>query len=206
MGGDSVGQLLTNFQNNATANSASAHESLIALLSERSQYHDISILRIEKVFVDIESHMGEDMSAEKIAAIANGEGGTAALFEPIANRAAKEIEKQLDAAEGSIEDPTILSVISHVRRIMSGKLTFTSLVDEIVNVLNSDDAVQAGTALAQTGEQILDAFENASENKALSDVIGAVEKAGITKEYVLGQVSFRTRVEIFVQFRPNSHV
>jgi hypothetical protein len=109
------------------------------------------------------------------------------LFEPIANRAAKEIEKQLDAAEESIDDPTILNVIAHVRKLMSGKLTFTNLVDELVTVLDSDDAVKAGTSLAQTGEQLLDAIENASENKAISNVMGAVEKAGITKESVLDQ-------------------
>ena len=186
---DSVGDFLRNFQENASSNSASAQESLISLLSERSQFHDISILRIEKVFVDLESHIGEDLTAAQIAALGNGDRGTAALFEPIADRAAKEIQKQLDKAEESIEDPTILSVIAHVRKIMSGDLTFSNLIEEIVGVLNSDDAVKAGTVIAQTGEQILDVIENASENKALSDVIGAVEKAGITKESVLSQVS-----------------
>jgi hypothetical protein len=185
--GDSVGDLMAKIQDNATASSSNAHESLISLLSERSMYHDISIQRIEKVFVDLDEHLGEDLSAEKIVALARGEEGTAALFEPIANRAAKEIEKQLDAAEESIDDPTILNVIAHVRKLMSGKLTFTNLVDELVTVLDSDDAVKAGTSLAQTGEQLLDAIENASENKAISNVMGAVEKAGITKESVLDQ-------------------
>ena len=189
IGSDSIGDMLTDFKNSATASSENAHESLISLLSERSQYHDISIQKIERVLVDIESHLGEDMSPEKIVSLARGEGGTAAIFKPIANRAAQEIEKQLDVAEESIEDERILVVISHVRKIMSGNLTLTSLVDEISIVLNSDDAVHAGTTLAQTGEQILDALEGASENKALSDVFGAVEKAGITKESVIGQVS-----------------
>jgi len=185
---DSVGDLLAKIQNNATSSSSNAHESLISLLSERSLYHDISIQRIEKVFVDLDEHLGEDLTAERIVALARGEEGTAALFEPIANRAAKEIEKQLDTAEESIEDPTILNVITHVRKLMSGKLTFSNLVDEVVNLLDSDDAVKAGTSLAQTGENILDAIENASENKALSEVMGAVEKAGITKESVLDQI------------------
>lgn len=186
--GDAVGDLLAKAQNNANSSSSNAHESLIALLSERSKYHDISIRRIENVFVDLDKHLGEDLSAERIVALARGQEGTAALFEPIANRAAKEIEKQLDAAEESIEDPTILNVISHVRRLMSGNLTFSNLVDEVVNLLDSDDAVKAGTSLAQTGENILDAIESASENKAFSDVFGAVEKAGITKDSVLDQL------------------
>lgn len=189
IGGDSIGDMLADFKNSATTKSKNAHESLISLLSERSEYHDISIQKIERVLVDIESHLGEDMSPENIASLARGEGGTDALFTPIAKRAAQEIEKQLDTAEESIKDERILAVISHVRKIMSGNLTLSSLVDEIANVLNSDDAVQAGTALAQTGEQILDAFEGASENKALSDVFGAAEKAGFTKESMIGQVS-----------------
>lgn len=188
IGGDSVGKMLSDFQNTATANSSSAHESLISLLSERNKYQDISILRIESVFVDLDAQMGDDLTAEQIVAISKGESGTSALFEPIANRAAKEIEKQLDEIEQSVDDPTILSVISHVRRIMSGKLTLTSLVDEIVNVMDSEDAVQAGTSIAQAGEQILDAIENASTNKAFSDVLGAAEKAGITKDSVLDQI------------------
>mmetsp|Transcript_12899 Transcript_12899/g.19346 ORF Transcript_12899/g.19346 Transcript_12899/m.19346 type:complete len:1397 (-) Transcript_12899:25-4215(-) len=186
IGGDSVGQMLADFQNTATANSTSAHESLISLLSERNKYQDVSILRIESVFVDLDAQMF--LTAEQIVAISKGESGTSALFEPIAKRAAKEIEKQLDEIEQSVDDPTILSVISHVRRIMSGNLTLTSLVDEIVNVMNSEDAVQAGTSIAQAGEQILDTIENASTNKAFSDVLGAAEKAGITKDSVLGQI------------------
>lgn len=189
IGSDSISDILADFKSSATTSSENAHESLISLLSERSQYHEISIQKIERVLVDIESYLGEDMSPENIVSLAKGEGGTAAIFQPIAKRAAKEIEKQLDVAQESIEDERILVVISHVRKIMSGNLTLTSLVDEISVILNSDDAVQAGTALAQTGEQLLDALEGTSENKRLSDVFGAVEKAGITKESMIGQVS-----------------
>ncbi len=188
IGGDSVGEMLSNFQSRATKGSSTAHESLISLLSDRSMYHDVSILRIEDVFVHLERQLGEDMTAEQIAAIARGEVGTAALFEPIAKKATKEIEAQLDVAEQSIEDPTILSVISRVRKVMSGSLSLTNLVDEIVNVLNSDSAMQASTSIAQKGEQILDAIESASSNKALEGVFGAVEKAGITKDSVLEKV------------------
>ena len=186
--GDSVGEMLAKVQNSATSKSANANESLISFLSTTHEHHDIAALRLEKVFVDLDNHLGEDLTAERIVAISRGEEGTSALFEPIANKAGKEIEKQLDKAEESIEDPTILSVIAHVRKIISGKLTFTNLVDEVVGILDSDDAVKAGTSIAQTGEQLLDAFESASENKALSDVIGAVEKAGITKESVFSQI------------------
>eukprot|EP00957_Ditylum_brightwellii_P095090 7241765-Ditylum_brightwellii.AAC.1 len=80
--------------------------------------------------VDLESQLGEELSPEAIAFLASGEGGTAALFEPIARKAAKEIEKQLDAAEESVSDDTMQSVLGHVRKILSGELTISKLVDE----------------------------------------------------------------------------
>lgn len=191
VGGESVSKMLEEFKESATSNSSKTHESLISLLSERSQYNDIAISKIEQVLVGIESHIGDEMTPEEITALANGETGTAALFEPVAKRAAKEIEKQLDVAEESIEDERILAVISRVRKIMSGSLTLSSLVGEITDILDSEDAVQAGTILARTSEQILDVFEGSpSKKSALNDVIGAVEKAGYTKESVLSQVRF----------------
>ena len=178
-------EVLDSIKDGSSSIATDAHESLISLLSDRSKYHDISILRLEETLVNLESHLDEDMTAEQIACLARGEGGTSALFEPIAKNAAKEIEKQLDAAEESIEDPTILSVISRVRKIMSGELTITNLFDEITDILNNDNVVNAGATIAQRGEQILDAIETASENKRVGDLMSAVEKAGLTKESVV---------------------
>lgn len=180
--------LLTSIKNRSSDMSNDAQESLISLLSQRSQYHDITIMKLEETLLNLESHLDEDMTAEQIAKLARGEGGTAALFEPIAKNAAKEIENQLDAAEESIEDPTILAVISHVRKIMSGDVTLTNLFDEVTNILNNDDVVNVGASIAQRGEEILDAIESASENKGVSDLIIAAEQAGITKDSVLENI------------------
>jgi len=188
LGGESVGNMLTSFQSQASDSSKRARESLISLLGERSQYREIAIKRIEQVLLDIDLYLGDDLSPDKIVSMVRGEGGTAALFDPIANKAAKEIEKQLDAVEGAIEDKTMLSVVSRVRSIMSGKMTLSSLVDDITAILDQDEVVKAGTSLVQTGEQILDVIEGASDNDTFNQMLGVAEKAGITKETVLDQI------------------
>mmetsp|Transcript_32274 Transcript_32274/g.37632 ORF Transcript_32274/g.37632 Transcript_32274/m.37632 type:complete len:1352 (+) Transcript_32274:164-4219(+) len=165
-----------------------AHESLISMLGKRSEFHDISILRLEQTLVHLESHFDEDLSSDQIAAFARGESGTAALFEPIAQNAAKEIEKQLDLAEKSVEDTRILAAIAHVRKIMSGELTVSNLVDEIANVLNNDEFLSVGVNIAQTGEHILDAIETASQNKGVSDILSVVEQAGVSKESIIDKI------------------
>lgn len=185
---DKMQSMLANLQKTASSATKDTHETLIVMLSNKSEYRDVAILRIEKVLVDLESYLGDELSAEEIAALARGEGGTAALFEPIARRAAQEIEKQLDVAEKSVSDPTILSVLAHVRRIISGELTMSGLLDEVVNVLNDDQVVAAGETLVKRGENVLDALEKASGNKVVEDVIEVVEKAGITKDAVMDHV------------------
>ena len=185
MGGDAI---INSMKEKTSSISTDSNESLIALLSDRSKYHDITVLRLEQTLLHLESHLDQKMTAEEIASLARGEQGTAALFVPIAKNAAKEIEKQLDAAEESITDPTILSVIAHVRKIMSGELTMNNLFDEVTRILDNDDIVNTGVMLAQRGEQFLDAIETASENKTINDLISAAEKAGITKESVVGQI------------------
>lgn len=188
VGGDSVGKMLKEFQDKASSSSVEANESLIALISERSQYQEKAVQRLEMAFVELESKLGEHLSAEDIAALASGEGGTAKIFEPLAKKATLEIEKQLNAAESSIEDPTVLNVISHVRKIVAGELTLSCLVNDIVNVLDSDDAVGTGAMIAQKGEEFLDAIENVSDNAALGDLMDVVGKAGINKDTVLQQL------------------
>lgn len=188
VGGDSVGEMLKDFHDKASSSSIEANESLIALISERSQYQEKVVQRLEMVFVDLDSKLGDLLSTEEIASIASGEGGTAKIFEPLAKKATMEIEKQLDAAEGSIEDPTILNVISHVREIVTGQLTLDRLVSDIAKILESDDAVGTSAMIAQKGEEFLDAIENVSESTALGDFVNVVEKAGINKDSVLQQL------------------
>mmetsp|Transcript_10633 Transcript_10633/g.15556 ORF Transcript_10633/g.15556 Transcript_10633/m.15556 type:complete len:1439 (-) Transcript_10633:229-4545(-) len=179
---DGVQMMLAKLQTSASSATMNAHETLISTLSRKCQYRDQAMNRIEEVLVNLEKHLGQDMTAEEIALIARGEGGTAALFDPIARRAAKEIDKQLDSAEENVSDPTILTVLGNVRKIISGDLSVMGLTDEIVKFLNEDTSVAAGEGLLMRGERLLDVLENASQNKLVSDVMGVVERAGLTKD------------------------
>lgn len=183
-----VQSLMASLQTSVSSRAASTHESLISLLSERSKYQDIVIVRLERVLLDLDDNFGKDLSAEEIAAMARGETGTAALFAPIARRASNEIEKQLNAAEQSVTDPTFVSVLSHIRRIISGNLTMSSLIDEISIIFNDEKVVRKGEIIIQRGEHLLDAIENVSENRAVGDMMAVVEKAGFTKDSVLGKM------------------
>ena len=104
--GTNMTEMLSSLQSQASSVTKDAHETLISVLARKSEYRDVALLKIEQVMCDLESQFGDDLSPQDIAAIARGEGGTAKLFEPIAKRAAKEIEKQLDVAEESVTDPT----------------------------------------------------------------------------------------------------
>jgi hypothetical protein len=142
-------------------------------------------MKVEQVFCDLKSQFGDDISPEDLATIANGEGGTAKLFEPIAKRAAKEIDKQLTLAESSVSDPTMLGVLQHVRKIVSGDLSMGVVLDEFVDILNDDQVVAAGENLVKQGEQVLDAIEGVNADKMMGDVMSIAEKAGITKDSVM---------------------
>ena len=126
-----------------------AHESLLAVLSSRSQYRDVALLHIEAALMALESQLGDALTPEELAAIAQGEGGTAKIFDPIAQRAIRQIEAQLDIAESKVTDVTVMEVLKRVRKIMSGELTVSSVMDEIVDVLNDDKVVAAGVTLVQ---------------------------------------------------------
>jgi hypothetical protein len=192
--------MLANLQSTASSATKDARETLISILSKRSQYRDLALLRIERVLCDLECHLGDDLSPEDIALLARGEGGTSALFEPIARRAAKEISKQLDVAEASVSDPTILGCLQNVRKIISGELTVAGLLDEVVNILNDDSIVAAGETLMKHGENVLDAIEGVSGNKVMGDVMQIAERAGITKDSVMSQVETLNMDEILVRY------
>ena len=186
--GDEMQKMLATLQDTASSATKDAHETLISVLSQRSQYQDLALLRIESVLCDLESYLGDDLSPEEIASLTRGEGGTSALFEPIARRAASEISKQLDVAEASVEDPTILGGLQNVRKIISGELTVAGLLDEVVNILNDDSVVAAGESFMKHGESVLDAIEGVSGNAVVDDVMEIAEKAGITKDSVMSQM------------------
>jgi hypothetical protein len=198
--GDEMQKMLANLQSTASSATKDARETLISILSKRSQYRDLALLRIERVLCDLECHLGDDLSPEDIALLARGEGGTSALFEPIARRAAKEISKQLDVAEASVSDPTILGCLQNVRKIISGELTVAGLLDEVVNILNDDSIVAAGETLMKHGENVLDAIEGVSGNKVMGDVMQIAERAGITKDSVMSQVETLNMDEILVRY------
>jgi len=183
--GDQLQRMLTKLQSRASSLTVDTNETLISVLARQSQYRDVALLKVEQVMCDLESQFGQDLSPEDIAAIAQGEGGTAKLFDPIAKRAAKEIEKQLDSAELSVSDPTILEVLQHVRKIVSGDLTVAAVLDEVVNVLNDDKVVAVGENLVKHGEQVLDAIEGVNANKVVDDAMKIAEKAGITKNTLM---------------------
>lgn len=183
--GNRIQDLLKNLQCTASSATVDAHETLISILSSRSTYRDEALLRLEQVLCDLGDQIGDDHAPDEIAAIVRGEGGTAKIFEPIARRAMQQIEKQLDAAESQVKDGTVLEVLTRVRKIMSGELTLTAIMDDIVNVLNDDKVVAAGESLVQHSEQVLDAIEGVSANKAVADAIQIAEKAGFTKENVM---------------------
>lgn len=187
--GDQMRDLLTGLQKKASTVTTDAHETLISLLSSQSTYRDMALLRIESVMCMLERQFGEDsLSPEDIASIASGDGGTAKLFEPIAKRAMVEIENQLDLAESKVTDDTAIEVLKRVRKIMSGELTLTNVMDEVVSVLNDDRVVKAGEHLIQQSEHVLDVIEGASGNQAVSDAIKMAEKAGITKDTVMREI------------------
>ena len=187
-GGDKMQSMLTSLQATATSTTKDAHETLISVLSHRNEYRDVALIRVENVLCDLEAHLEGDITPEEIAAIARGEGGTAAIFDPIAKRASKEIEKQLDNAEASVTDPTIVAGLKHVRKLISGDFSINGLMDEVVNILNDENVVSAGETIVKQGESVLDVIEGISGNKIVQDAMHIAEKAGITKDTVMQQM------------------
>lgn len=186
--GDKIQNMLSALQSNASSATADARETLVSVLSRHNSYRDVALSKLETVLCDLESHFGSDFSPDDIALLVRGEGGTAKLFEPIAQRAWQQIEKQLDEAESQVSDTSVLQGLSRVRKIMSGELTLSALTDEIVSVLNDDNVVAAGEVFVQRGEEVLDALEGVSSNKVVNDAIRMAEKAGITKDSVMREI------------------
>jgi hypothetical protein len=197
---DAIQSVITNLQQSATSALQGSKESLIALLSKRSGYRDTVLLRLEQVFIDMESQLARDMSAEEIASIARGEGGTFALFQPVAMRAAKEIENQLDAAELKMReskhwDPKADAAMGKVRQITRGELSMMDLLDMAAGYLDDEEVVAKTGGLIVKAESILDDFEAvsarlgdtsaAASSGGASGIIEAAAKAGITKESLM---------------------
>ena len=183
-----VQSVIAELQNTATSARRNARESLLSVLSQRSQYQDAAVLRIEQVLLDLDSYIGEELTPEQLALFADGGASTAALFDPIANKAAKEIELQLDAVEAATSDPAILSIIRHVRKIVTGGLSTDGLIQEVANILNDDHVVDAGEQLMVESERLLDVIEGVTKNDNVDKMIAAAEKAGLTKENIRQKV------------------
>lgn len=198
---DAIQSVIAKLQQSATSALKGSNESLIALLSRRSGYRDAVLLRLEQVFIDMESQLGHDMSAEELASIARGEGGTLALFQPVAMRAAKEIELQLDAAEKKMKeskhwDPRADAVMGKVRQITSGELSMLDLLDTAAGYLDDEEVVAKSGGLIVKAETFLDEFEAASTrlgtmNSSAPNSVGTggivevAAKAGITKDSLM---------------------
>jgi len=197
-----VQSVISNLQQSATSSMKDTKESLIALLSEKSGYRDAVLLRLERTFVDLESQLGQDLSAEQIAQLASGEGGSLALFQPIAAKAAKEIEVQLDLAEEKMKEsqhwsPKVDDVMAKVRQITRGELSMLDILDMAAGYLDDEEVAASTGGLIVQAESLLDNFEAASarlgspqrkgaNNRDVStDIMDAVAKAGITKDTVM---------------------
>ncbi|KAL9186078.1 hypothetical protein ACHAXT_005316 [Thalassiosira profunda] len=196
---DAVQRVISSLQQSATSSMSDTKETLIALLSHQSGYRDAVLLRLEQVFLDLESTLGQDMSAEEIAKLASGEGGTLALFQPVAAKAAKEIETQMDLAEEKMKeskhwDPRIEDVMQTVRKMMRGELSMSDVIDMAAGYLDDEEVVAKSGGLIVKAEGLLDDFEAASarlgdagkaSGEAGAGIMDAVAKAGITKDTVM---------------------
>ena len=187
---ENIQMMVLQLQNTASTSTKVAHESLLGALSRQSQFREAAISRIEDVMISLESQLGSDISAEEIAKIARGEGGTSALFQPIARRASKEIESQLNLLESKLKDPVSLSILAKTREIITGEMTLNNLMNEAVNVLNDEKIVAHGEKLVQYGESVLDAIEKGSSNKdnVVGGVMQIVEQAGLSKDSLMRNV------------------
>ena len=201
---ETMHDVMSRLQSTATNGMKDTKESLIALLSRRSAVRDSVLLRLEQVFLELETQLGEDLTAQQLHDLVSGKGGTLALFQPVAAMAAKEIEAQLDAAEAKMKeakhwDPRAESVLSKVRQIARGELSTNDLLDLATEYLNDEEVVAKSGGLIMKAESLLDNFEAASSriekagdrgdgNDATVQLMDAVTKAGITKETVLNSV------------------
>jgi len=200
-----VQSVIAELQNTATSARRNARESLLSVLSQRSLYQDVAVLRIEQVLLDLDTYIGEELTPEQLASFADGAASTtAALFDPIAKKAAKEIELQLDSVEAASSDPAILTIVRHVRKIVTGGLSTDGLIQEVANMLNDDHIVDAGEQLMVESERILDVIEGVTKNNNVDKMIAAAEKAGLTKENIRQKVLvgwthvfFKTQVRHF---------
>lgn len=180
-----VSDMLNSLQSNASSTAATAHETLISVLSRQSTYRDMALLRIEQALCDLGDQIGDDISPEDVAALVRGDGGSAKLFEPIAKRAMQQIESQLDAAESQVSDDTVIGVLRRIRKIMSADLSIDAVLNEVVESLNDEKVVAVGETIFQNGEMVLDALEGISANEAANEALQIAQKAGITKESVI---------------------
>lgn len=196
---DCLQNVVAELRRTATSAMRGTKESLIALLSTRSVHRDVALLRLERTLIDLESQLGRNLTADQIAGIASGEGGSMALFEPIATRAAKEIEIQLDAAEAKMRETEHWStnaddVMTNVRKITRGELGIVDLLDVAATYLDDEDVVTKSGGLIVKAENFLDTIEAASArlggelgkgDAASAGIMNAVAKAGITKRAVM---------------------
>lgn len=192
--------IVADLRRNASSTMKGTKESLIALLSSKSGHRNAALLRLERTLITIELQLGQDLTAEQIANIASGEGGTMALFEPIAARAAREIEAQLDVAEARMKDsehwnPNVDDVMANVRKITRGELGVFDLLEMATGYLDDEDVVTKSGGLIVKAENFLDNFEAASSRlggelgkgsgTTGAGIMDAVAKAGITKSAVM---------------------
>lgn len=195
---DTIQNIISRLQSSATSAMKGSKETLIALLSQEYVYRDAVLLRLEQVFLDLESQLGHEFSAEDIAKLASGEGGTMSLFKPVAMKAAKDIELQLDAVEKKMKESKHWNskaddALEKVRKITSGELSMSDVLDMAAGFLDDEEVVSKSGGLIVKAESLLDDFEAASGRlgtkaggaDTTAGIMDAMAKAGLTKETVL---------------------
>ncbi|GMI01591.1 hypothetical protein TrLO_g10221 [Triparma laevis f. longispina] len=193
--------LIESLQASASSTSKDTNEALLTLLSQKSNYREQILLKVEESLCTINSQLqdmfGESLNAATILSVANGTASTEALFEPIAIKARSEINLQLDVVEKEFgENSTALQIITYVRNMVAESaeanteaMTLKSTFDNIASTLNDDSSVAVGQQLLMKSERVLDVLEDASKNKTITSLIESARNAGYTEDKVVQSIA-----------------
>jgi len=190
--------LITSLQSIANSKTQSTNEALLTLLSQRSAYREIVLLKLEHALLDINDHLlsifGTSLSIQTILNVVTTQESTSAIFDPITKKITVEILAQLDELEETIEHPTALAVIGHVRSGLissqeEGKTgDFENPISKVMGVLNDESTVAMGQNMVEKGEQILDQIESTSKSKHFGSIVSSVRQAGITEDTLINSL------------------
>ena len=193
--------LITSLQSTANSTSQSTNEALLTLLSQRSVYREMILLKLEHTLLDIDDQLqsifGTSLNIKTILDVVTSQQNTSAIFDPITKKITVEILAQLDELEKTIEHPAALSVISHIRTGVSAsqegdgeesKGGMGNPIDKVMTVLNDDSTVAIGQNMVERGEQILDSIETTTKSKQFGSIVSSVRQAGINEDTLINSL------------------